>query len=184
MKPFDHVRSELAVQRYDFWLDLRGVPRRRRRDLRRELRANLADAASHSSIGEALVGIGSPRSLAHDMAEVTASRPRWSAGVLCALVVLMVLGLAWMFSLVGFLEGVQASGVTGRDVSGSVFPWLGEVSARVEPGGSGLSVSGILPVTVWGPALLVLLLVARPWRGVPVRSTSRRAQRWGRRQHG
>lgn len=47
MNVLDRVRIERAVLGYDWWLDLRGTPWRRRRDLRSELRANLRDAAAH-----------------------------------------------------------------------------------------------------------------------------------------
>lgn len=46
MRASDRLRVENAVFSYSFWLDLRGIAGRRRRDLRRELRANLQDAAA------------------------------------------------------------------------------------------------------------------------------------------
>ena len=46
MSLIDRFRRENAVQQYDFWLDLRAVPMRRRRELRRELRANLTEASA------------------------------------------------------------------------------------------------------------------------------------------
>jgi len=50
----DRARIVGATVSYDLWLELAGVPGRRRRDLRRELRANLRDATalvgSHTAV--------------------------------------------------------------------------------------------------------------------------------------
>ncbi len=164
MRSIDRLRTESAVQRYDFWLDFRGVSRSRRRELRRELRSNLSDAAAAEGVGRALRGIGSPRTLAHEVAETSPARPRWAVGAYCALGVFVALTVAWMFSVLGFVDGVTASGVTGQEVSGSVFPWGGEVAAELQQGGAGLSVSGTFPPAILLVCLGVLLLAAQPWR--------------------
>ena len=42
----DRLRIFWAATRYDMWLDLKSVPKRQRRELRAELRSNLAAASS------------------------------------------------------------------------------------------------------------------------------------------
>src|SRR5699024_11186186 len=69
MRTTDRIRLEHAVQRYDFWLDMRGVSMRRRRELRRELRTNLAEATADVGMTRAIFGIGSPKELAHAATE-------------------------------------------------------------------------------------------------------------------
>ena len=49
----DRLRIGSAVVRYDFWLEMHGVSRRRRRGLREELRTNLDDAAEQVGAAEA-----------------------------------------------------------------------------------------------------------------------------------
>ncbi len=164
MRLIDRFRIESCVQRYDFWLDFRGVSRSSRRELRRELRVNLADAAAVEGVTRALAGIGSPRTLAHAVAETSRTRPRWAVGAYCAMGLFIVLSLTWVFSVLGFVDGVRASGVTGQELTGTVFPWGGEVVAEVGADGSGLSVSGMFPPVILLISLVVLLLVAQPWR--------------------
>lgn len=173
MRIRDRLRIEVAVQRHDFWLDFRGVSRSRRRELRRELRANLADATAAEGAGSALRGIGSPRTLAYEIAETSPARARWAVGAHCALGLFVVLATAWLFSVIGFVDGVVASGVTDREVSGPVFPWGGEVVAEVGADGAGLSVAGTVPVFIWASSLATFLIAAQPWRPLLHRRRSR-----------
>lgn len=166
MNVADRVRIELAVQRFDFWLDFRGVARRRRRELRAELRGNLAEATRHKGVGQALHGIGSPRTLAHEVADASPSRARWAVGAYAALTVFAVLASAWLFSLIGFAEGVEAAGVDGREVSADLFPWGSEATVEVGDGGARLAMSGSIPAVIWIGSLLALLLAAQPWRSL------------------
>ena len=160
----DRVRIESAVQRYDFWLDFRGIRRGRRRELREELRANLRDAASHAGAGAALLGIGSPRALAHDVAEADGSGARWVVGAYLALAVFAGLTMLWLVTVLGFVDGVRASGVTGEEVSATVFPWGSRVTTEVPSDGSGLSAGASLPTVIWLAALLAFAVGARLWR--------------------
>jgi hypothetical protein len=64
MSLLDRMWIGRAVVGYDFWLEARGVAGRRRRDLRRELRANLSEAALDVGAREAVRRVGSPRVLA------------------------------------------------------------------------------------------------------------------------
>lgn len=161
MKLLDRARLGLYVQRYDFWLDVQGAPRRHRRALRHELRANLHDAAHDVGAEAALDGLGPPRALARsgaDDANPTA-RPRWSAGGQWALATFAVLLLLWLLSVLAFVDGVQAAGATGP-VTGSVFPWGGTVEARAD---RGLEVSASVPLGVWVPTLVAFVLGSRAW---------------------
>ena len=173
MRFVERLRIESTVQRFDFWLDFRGVSRRRRRELRTELRGNLADAAAERGTTAALLGIGSPRTLAHDVAEAAPARARWAVGAYASLAAFVVLTTAWLFSVIGFLEGVRAAGPTGREATGELFPWFGEVTAEVRADGSILSVSATVPWMIWVSCLVVLLVAAQPWR--PLRHRLRSA---------
>ena len=166
MSLIDRFRRENAVQQYDFWLDLRGVPMRRRRELRRELRANLTEASADVGMTRALFGIGSPKQLAHETAPDDPTRPRWGLGALVAALVFGLVAFGVMYTATTYTSGVEASGVTGQTVRGFVFPWHGvEFSARIEPDRGGLA-TGAANVQYYllGPPLLAFLLVAQPWR--------------------
>ncbi len=171
----DRVRIASAVQRYDFWLDFRGVGRARRRELRTELRSNLREAATHQGAGAALLGIGRPRALAHDVAEADGARPSWTVAAYLALAVFTGLTMLWLVTVLGFVDGVRASGVTGREVSGTVFPWGSPVDVEIASDGSGLSAGASVPVVVWLLTLVAFVLGSRPWR--LVRSGSARSDR-------
>jgi hypothetical protein len=165
MNVLDRVRIERAVLAYDWWLDLRGTPWRRRRDLRSELRSNLRDAATRTGARAAVGALGSTRQMAADATTPDdPTRPRWAAGLysgvtalMATLVVALLAGLAW------------ADGVMDADpedpVRGSVTLLPGS-AMEYAPLGDGFSVStsvGWLPVAV---GLLVLVAVARPWRAL------------------
>ena len=160
----DRIRVENAVQTFDLWLELRGVPGRRRRALRRELRDNLAQAAAEVGVTAALFGIGSPKQLAYDSAPADPARPRWSLGALWGVLTFSMLGLGVLYTAATVLQSVEAAGVVGTDVHTSVLPWFGvDFLARVDQGGAisaGASGSGwyaLVPVAVF-------LLASQPWR--------------------
>jgi hypothetical protein len=174
MTVLDRLRIENALLRYDFWLEMRGVGGRRRRELRRELRANLGEASADVGTTRALFGIGSPKELAHAATDADPYRPRWSQGAIWAAVVLGLVLFALMFTATAFTAGVEASGVTGETVRGTVFPWFGvDFAARVEPDRGGLAVgaSGSF-LHVLGLPLLTFVLVAKPWRVLRWRRTA------------
>jgi hypothetical protein len=160
----DHQRIAWVLARYDFWMDSRGVPRKARKGLRQELRANLTDATAQEGSRAAVLAIGSPKALAYAAGEAHEGRPRWTFGASVAGLALLALAYAWMFSLFGFADGVLASGVTGREVSGTSFPWGTELSATVQPDNAGFSIGGTVPWTIPVVALVVFALAAQPWR--------------------
>ena len=164
MNLLDQSRIAWTVSRYDFWMDRRGVPRKVRKGLRQELTANLNEAAAHDGARAAVTAIGSPRTLADAAGEAHDGRPRWTYGTTVASIAFAVLSYAWMFSLFGFADGVRASGVTGRELAGTSFPWGTELTAMVEPGQTGFAVGGTFPWVIPVLALLTFVLAAQPWR--------------------
>ena len=121
----DRFRIENAVQTYDFWLELRGMRSRRRKEARRELRTNLRDAAADVGVTQALFNIGSPKELAYAMTPEATQRPRWSLGAMWASLAFVVVVFGLMYTASTFTSGVDASGVVGQQVTGFVFPWFG-----------------------------------------------------------
>lgn len=174
MNVLDRARIEWAVQSYGQWLDLRGASGKRRRALRRELRANLQDAASDSSAAEAVLALGSRRRMAAEAVPTDATRPHWYAGASWGLIALgLVLfveglcGLAWM-------DGVRAADET-QAASGSItlFPASSLEYAPLADGGFSMSFAfGWLCLAV---GLLGFVAVARPWRLVTGRRGGRTA---------
>lgn len=175
MTVLDRLRIENALLRYDFWLEMRGVRGSRRRELRRELRGNLTEASADVGTTRALFGIGSPKELAHAATDVDPHRPRWSQGAIWASAVFGLVLFAMLYTATAFTAGVEATGVTGETVRGTVFPWFGvDFSARVEPGRGGLAVgaNGSF-LHVVGLPLLTFVLVAKPWRVLRRNGTAR-----------
>ena len=160
----DQQRIAWAVVRYNFWMDSRGVPGKARKALVRELRDNLTEATAQEGSRAAVLAIGSPRALAYAAGEAHEGRPRWSFGVAIAGLVLAGLSYAWLFSVLGFADGVLASGVTGREVSGTSFPWGTELTARVEPGSGAFSSAATFPWVIPFLVLITFVLAAQPWR--------------------
>ncbi|MFC7488418.1 hypothetical protein ACOCJ7_09035 [Knoellia sp. CPCC 206453] len=162
MKLFDRLRVEYAIIRYDFWLELRGVRGPRRRDLRRELRANLAEASADVGTTRALFGIGSPQQLAYAAQPADPSRPRWSLGLLCATGVFVLVFWGLLATLLTILQTVEAAHVT-EAVEVRTFPWFGTTfTAQHTPGT--IDAGFEFPWALLVLPLLTLLLVAQPWR--------------------
>ena len=164
MNVLDRVRTERAVLSYDWWLDLRGTPWRRRRDLRRELRANLRDAAAHTGAQAAVAALGSTRQMAADAALEDPTWPRWTVGLYSGITALMLTLFAALLAGLAWADGVMSADPE-RPVRGSVTLLPGS-SMEYAPLDNGFSISagvGWLPVAV---GLLVFVVVARPWRVV------------------
>jgi len=159
----DKLRVRLAAARYDVWLDLRGVPRKTRRDLRTELRSNLIAAAQAGGTGEAIKQVGSLRSLAAETTRDGQLRSRWSAGATAGAVAFAAL-LAFLFAAsLYYVEGVLDA-APAEPVSGGLFPFVGSNVTVNDQGPAGFDVT-VQP----GPMLLILplvvfILVAKPWR--------------------
>ena len=164
MNVLDRVRIERAVLSYDWWLDLRGTPARRRRDLRAELRGNLRDAAAHTGARQAVASLGSTRQMAAESAVVDPYRPRWAVGIYCGIAALMLTLLVALLAGLAWADGVMNADPS-EPVRGSVtlLPGSSMEYAPLENGFTVSSSVGWLPVVV---GVLVFVLVARPWRAV------------------
>lgn len=161
----DRLRLELAVADYDARLDLAGVPGRTRRDLRRELRANLIDSARAKGVRAALTGLGSPWALAAEDARAVCdpSRPAWSLGITCGLTAALLYVFSFAWQVFGFLDGARAVASAGQ-VTGGLTLYPGSRIVH-EWGPDGLSAQ--LSFSPWPPLVLwvvVALIVARVWR--------------------
>jgi hypothetical protein len=127
----DRTRIWWAAKRYDFWLDLRFVPRKRRKDLALELRSNLSAASGRHGVGEALKRVGSLRSLAAAATTDDAKHVRWNAGATMAVTALALSGLVFLVLSLNYTEGVLDSGTT-EPVSSGLFPFFGS-NITVDP---------------------------------------------------
>jgi hypothetical protein len=157
------ARIELAVQLFEYHLESRGTRGARRRDLRRELRANLVDAANAEGVAAALEGIGSPLALAVEVGELDRSRPRWWLGALWGAVAfaLVLAGIAWTNAVM--LATLAASG--GGAAAIEIAPWWGiRFTASVGADGTPVSI-GAEGSLIWLLApLAIFLLASQPWR--------------------
>lgn len=171
MNALGTLRIWLASLRYDLWLDVRGVSGRRRRDLRRELRANLAEAAGVDGVSPALRGVGSLRRLAADGVVPDPTRPRWRTGLWVGSVVAVVLLMATMLASLAWLDGVIAA-APSAEVEGSLT-LLPTTSLAYEPmAGGGFGVT-FAPGWAWlVTGLLAGLLAAAPWRSLTRRTSA------------
>ncbi|MBW3086083.1 hypothetical protein KEM60_02294 [Austwickia sp. TVS 96-490-7B] len=168
MSILDTVRLHAAVIRYDFALDLRGVPGRARRDLRRELRSNLRSSATQSGINHALAGIGSPESLARESAAALRDprRPAWTRGLVWvgfALTAYWIIGIITMFT---WMDAIVASGVTHEVVGGvTMLPGIEYRAQHTTTSVSlGLTLSAPTMLVSLGIFTLTFALGARLWR--------------------
>jgi hypothetical protein len=164
MNVLDRARIERAVLAYDWWLDLRGTPWRRRRDLRAELRGNLREAAARGGSRAAVAGLGSIRQMAAEAGTGDRTRPRWTAGIHSGVTALALTLLGALLAASAWADGVMSAD-PATPTSGSVTLLPGS-SMEYAPLGDGFAVSagvGWLPVAV---GLVVFVAVARPWRAI------------------
>lgn len=161
----DRWRRSWYLERVELWLD--PMPRRRRRAVLGELRANLDEATADVGLGRALADLGAPRELARTYLDAEpADRPRWHQGALAASLLLAAWVYATFFYAIGMLDALTATGTTAP-ARGS---FLG---TRVETVSSPAEFSAAFSGVPWVPLLAVLavfLLVGRAWRALPRRS--------------
>ncbi|GAB77648.1 hypothetical protein SAMN05421595_1486 [Austwickia chelonae] len=174
MSVIDRVRIENAVQRYDFALDLYGVSGKQRRGLRRELRGNLREAATHGGAREAIHGIGSPEQLARESAHAIRDprRPAWSQGLSAAALAVAIYWTVVFYTAFTWMDAVIATGVE-HEVVGRVS-FLPGIEYRAQHTATsfsgGLTTSGTFALISLGIFLVVLALAGRLWR--PLRRAS------------
>jgi hypothetical protein len=154
------LRIGEAVSGYDFWLSLRGVPSRRRRELRAELRANLWEASQRVGVKRALAAVGPMRRLASESVPQRRS-PSWGYGVAAGAVALELVVVAQVLLSLVVADAAQAASVERLDVPVTLFPGMRTVYETLPGGGFSIETSfGPVPLVV---GLVVLLVVARPW---------------------
>ena len=160
------IRRELLIAHYDFWLDVYGAPGTVRKQLRAELRGNLADAERSRGWVSARDALGSIRLLAKDGADAVRDprRPSWNSGAEAAVLAFLVILFSALAASVCFMDGALAAGLaSGQEVTGSLTLLPGVRATAVQQAGYivGLSIS---PWVMAGVPALVFLLVSRPWR--------------------
>jgi|GEM_PF-5822657 len=161
MNILDKLRREIAISRYNFWLELYNVGLRRRRSLRKDLRSNLTEASTDLGTKQAIANLGSIRHLAKDVAEGEAPRIPWMAGISWGFTALGASIIALFILAANYTNGVTDSGVS-EPVTGSIFPfWGSEIMIESNTNLSTEVSSGFVPFTL---AIIVFILVTRPWR--------------------
>jgi hypothetical protein len=157
----DRWRRSWYLQRVELWLD--PMPRRRRRAVLAELRANLDEASADVGPEAAIAGLGSPRQLAGQYLDSEPQpRPRWNQGAIAASLVLVAWVYATLFYAVGMLDALSSTGTTGP-AQGS---FLG---TRVRAVANATEFSAAFTGVPWAPLVLMLLtflLVGRAWHAV------------------
>ena len=161
----DRWRRFWYLQRLELWLD--PMPRRRRRAVLAELRADLDEATADVGLDAAIAGLGAPRQLAGQYLDSERQpRPRWGHGAAAAALVLGGWLYATLFYTVGMLDALESTG-TATPARGS---FLG---TRVEAVFNASGISACFTGVPWGPLvvmLLVFLLVGRAWNARPRRA--------------
>ncbi|MCU1442616.1 MAG: hypothetical protein JWQ59_766 [Cryobacterium sp.] len=106
MNILDRARILRATVSYDLWLDLAGMPGRRRRDLRWELGVNLGDATALVGSKNAARGLGSTREMAAAANPPDLTRPRWTVGFAAGMSLFGVSSIAEFLAALSWRERV------------------------------------------------------------------------------
>ena len=175
MNILDHARIVGATLSYDLWLDLAGVPGRRRRDLRRELRANLGAATALVGSRDAVRGLGSTREMAEAAGIADPTRPRWTVGFTVGISLLGLSLLAEMLAALSWADGAMAATPESR-VTGAMTFFPGS-SLTYSPSASGFSLSVDVGWACLAVGFIAFVLAARPWRLLTHRAVSPSRQR-------
>ena len=170
MNVLDRTRIVGATLSYDLWLDFAGVPGRRRRDLRRELRANLGDATVLVGSGNAVRGLGSTRAMAAAASCPDPTRPRWTVGFTVGIGLLGLSLLAEFFAALSWLDGAMAASPE-TPVTGAMTFFPGS-SLTHSPSASGFSLSVNFGWVWLAVGFITFVLAARPWRLLAHRAVS------------
>jgi hypothetical protein len=115
LNPLARARLELYLQRLDYHLS--DLPRWRRRQIRREIRDNLAAAAADISPGRALANLGHPRVLAAGYVAAEGRRlPQYRKGAWWAGAVLAIYPTMVLLYAMGLSDGAEATAGLGASV--------------------------------------------------------------------
>jgi len=166
----DRLRAIWYVSRYDAALEYVGVPARLRVPQVKELRSNLADAASREGLSHVIARLGRPNLLAHGVAG-TMVRPRWSRGALVGVVALAATAAAHILALSSFAAAFESLASPGAVVSVGGPAWV-TFDGTMGQAGHAAAVSMTSP-WLWILPLLAFLLSARVWRLFTARSARR-----------
>lgn len=162
MNVIDRAHLNRALLAYDFFLDLRGMSRRRRRDLRQELRANLHEAAADQSGRAAVRALGSLRVMAVEACSVDPHRPRWSAGAQAGVAAMAGTWLLTLLAAFVWMDGARTAS-PHQPVSGHL-PFLPGSALTYHSVASGFVMDIDFGWTFLFIGVLTFVLVARPWR--------------------
>ena len=162
MNILDRARIVGATLSYDLWLDLAGVPGRRRRELRRELRANLGDATALVGSRKAVRNLGSTREMAAAANSPDPKRPRWTVGFMVGLSLFGLSLFAETIAALTWFDGAMAAAPESR-VTGAMTFSPGS-SLTYSPSASGFSASLGFGWVCLLVGFIAFILAAQPWR--------------------
>jgi hypothetical protein len=156
----DRLRLEAALMRVDWELDGR-IPRRSRRQIKSELRANLIEAAQSVGMKAAIGQLGDLHQLGKSYLEVHRGRIDVRAGAWAALVTYVAIQVVASAVFIAFQSGVLSAG--GHGAAYQFLNGFGPFDGSVGDGGKAFSMAIVTP------AHLVLMLAAfvigsRMWR--------------------
>jgi hypothetical protein len=163
----DRWRISATLVRYEFWLELREVQRRRRRDLIEELRANLHDATAQVGSRHAVKALGSLRRMSAETAETARTQPRWSTGFAAGSAMFVGLFLLELMTTFAWISGAEAS---GADSAQGGLPFFPGSRASWNAVDSGFSMELELGWLTFAAAVLAFVVAARPWLRLSRRS--------------
>jgi hypothetical protein len=178
----DRLRIERAVWTVDAYISI--LPMRRQREIRRELRANLRASAAQVGAKAAIRNLGSLRRLSYEYLSAEYRGRPWPTplkGLGWAVVVEVLLVLAWTLTLSAFHDGLAATNPEpGRyTVERPLIGFVSEVT--VDSAGDLTEVAFLVSIPVALAWVLVAFVVgSRLWRVIPRwrdRLRERRAQR-------
>jgi hypothetical protein len=156
----DRLRLELLLQRLDYHLS--DLPGARRRQVRREIRANALAAAADVGLRRAVANLGHPRVLAAGyLAAEGRPLPQFRKGAWWAAAALAAYVVAALIFTTGFLDGAEAASDLDRPLTTS---FLGAV-VEANPGRPSLAIT-FNAVALVVP-VVVFLLASRAWRALP-----------------
>lgn len=159
----DHWRIGRAVIAVDFWLELRAVSGKRRRDLRAELRANLYEAARADGSAAAVSALGSLRELSAGYAQRPAGTgANWGRGATWSSIVLLVIAGLSLVTTVTWVDASMAAGADSSHGRPLFSPWL-EIAFKQGIGGD-VSLSAWFEWWVILIPALAFVIGARAWR--------------------
>lgn len=167
--------DRLRIERVVWTLDQRlyDLPRKVRIAHRRELRANLTEAAGVVGVSAALRDLGVASALADSYREAqfgAAPRPAWTAATLFVMTTAFVLTAVLFDAAKAFGDGILAG---NPDAAGTYY-WPGVSQLQTEvtytvADGEVVFVGGAFSPLTWALLALGFVLVGRVWRVLPRR---------------